>query len=82
MAGYSDRRKVPRYITTTAIARIHSVSPRTVRNWIRDRGLPATLTQATPHYTDADRVGETRGHWRILLDDYETWVVKWRAGLI
>ena len=54
-------------LTTGQIARICQVSPATVLNWIRDRGLNA---YATPG-----------GHYRVQVQDLQAFAAQYRMPL-
>ena len=54
-------------LTTGQIARIFQVSPATVLNWIRDRGLNAYVTPG--------------GHYRVRPADLESFALRYRMPL-
>lgn len=76
------RQTLPRkvgYITPTEVAHYLRVERAVVYRWIRDGQLRAIPRPR--HYTD-ERPRKKRPRHAILPEDFEKFLVRWRAGML
>jgi len=70
-----------RALPVSVVAKHLCVSRETVRTWIYAGKLRA-FRNPHRHYTDDRPRKTTRAQWRIPVDAYEEFLVRWRAGLL
>lgn len=76
-----SRRWAQQWVTASAVAEYLGVSLSTVRKWIRDGSLKATMVQQR-HYSDERPRKTKRGEYRVQKRDVDSFLAAFRSGRV